>query len=294
MRFYTIELSGREHVAVLGTDGEFYLIQQMGYDVDSMNDLIRDVSDRDLEDIKAIVTDVKRLNRICGYKPDQVKILAPIPIPKQDVICIGVNYDAHIQETIEIEDFTRKEAAVYFSKRVNHMNGMDGVIPSYSFVKELDYEVELAVVLRRELFHATEAEAEEAIFGYTIINDVSARNVQHAHKQWYLGKSLDGYCPMGPCIVTKDEIADVGKLHLTCKVNGELRQDSNTSYMMTTVTRALSELSEGMTLQSGTILATGTPGGVAMGMAEPKWLQSGDVVECEIEGIGVLRNVIGS
>lgn len=293
MRFFTIELAGMEHVAVAAADGELYLIQQMGHDYDTMNDLIRYISDDELEDIRQTVGNLKRLNRICGYKYDQVKILPPIPVPRQDVICIGVNYREHIGETKHIDDFTDKEATVYFSKRVNRMNGDGGVIPNYSFVDSLDYEVELGVVIRNDTFGATLENAEDAIFGYTIINDVSARNVQREHKQWYLGKSLDGYTPMGPCIVTKDEIEDVHNLTLTTKVNGELRQNSNTCCMMTTVEQAIVELSQGMTLQAGTIIATGTPGGVAMGMKEPKWLKSGDRVECEIIGIGKLTNIVG-
>ena len=136
-------------------------------------------------------------------------------------------------------------------------------------------------------------DASDYIVGYTIINDVSARNLQFKHNQWYFGKSLDGYTPMGPVIVTSDEIGDAHNLDVFCYVNGEKRQSSNTSLMITTVEEAIEELSTGMTLKAGTIIATGTPGGVALGMPEPKYLQSGDVVRCEIENIGILENVIG-
>jgi 2-keto-4-pentenoate hydratase/2-oxohepta-3-ene-1,7-dioic acid hydratase in catechol pathway len=163
----------------------------------------------------------------------------------------------------------------------------------YDFVDSLDYEVELGVILGRDAFRVSKEEALSYVMGYTIINDVSARNVQRRHQQWYLGKSLDGYTPMGPCIVTADEIGDIHDLDISCYVNDEKRQSSNTSYMITTVEEAIAELSRGMTLKAGTIIATGTPGGVAMGMNPPKFLKEGDVVRCEISGIGQLVNTVG-
>ena len=156
----------------------------------------------------------------------------------------------------------------------------------------LDYEVELGVILGKDVKNVSPKEALDAVFGYTIINDVSARNVQTRHKQWYLGKSLDGFTPIGPCIVTADEITDPQNLDIKCYVNGELRQNSNTKYMMQTVAGAISELSQGMTLLAGTIIATGTPSGVGMGMEPPCFLKKGDVVTCEIESIGVLENTV--
>ena len=162
----------------------------------------------------------------------------------------------------------------------------------YDFVDSLDYEAELGVIIGKDAFHVSKEEAGDYIFGYTVINDVSGRNVQKRHQQWYLGKSLDGYTPMGPCIVTADEIGDAHDLPIRCSVNGELRQNSNTKYMITSVEEAVAELSQGMILQKGTVIATGTPAGVAMGMNPPVWLKSGDEVCCEIGKIGVLRNVV--
>ncbi len=147
-------------------------------------------------------------------------------------------------------------------------------------------------MLKKDAFNITPEEASDHIMGYTIINDVSARNIQLKHQQWYRGKSLDGYTPMGPCIVTKDEIADAHDLKISCYVNDEKRQDSNTRYMITTVEEAISELSQGMTLKAGTVIATGTPGGVAMGMKPPVYLKKSDIVKCEIEGIGSLVNSV--
>ena len=190
-------------------------------------------------------------------------------------------------------DFKEKKAAIYFAKRVNRANDPGGRIPLYDFVDSLDYEVELGVILGRDAFCVSREEALSYVLGYTIINDVSARNVQRRHQQWYRGKSLDGYTPMGPCIVTADEIGDVHDLDISCFVNDEKRQSSNTAYMITTVEEAIAELSQGMTLKAGTIIATGTPGGVAMGMDPPKFLKKGDVVRCGIGGIGELVNVVG-
>ena len=133
----------------------------------------------------------------------------------------------------------------------------------------------------------------EYIFGYTVVNDVSARNLQTRHKQWYFGKSLDGFTPMGPCIVSADEIAFPPRLGISCLVNGQLRQDSNTGNLIAGIAEIITMLTEGMTLQAGTIIATGTPAGVGMGMTPPTFLREGDVVECRIEGLGTLRHVIG-
>ena len=149
------------------------------------------------------------------------------------------------------------------------------------------------MILKKDALNVSVDEAGEYILGYTIINDVSARNIQLKHQQWYRGKSLDGYTPMGPCIVTADEIEDAHDLNLSCHVNDEKRQESNTKYMITSVEEAISELSQGMTLKAGSIIATGTPGGVAMGMKPPVFLKKGDVVRCSIDKIGSLVNTVG-
>ena len=140
--------------------------------------------------------------------------------------------------------------------------------------------------------NVTEAEAFDYVFGYTIVNDVSARNLQTGHKQWYFGKGLDGFTPMGPCIVTADEIAFPPVLNVTSRINGETRQQSCTDCLIHPIDEIISELSQGMTLKAGTIIATGTPAGAGMGFTPPKYLKEGDEVVCEIEGIGILRNIV--
>ena len=285
MKLYVVNEDGKEFVCRQDENGCLRRFCDMGYDISDMNSLIAAFS---LEQLNGL----SMQSGGKAYAPDEVKLCAPIQ-PVRDIICLGVNYKEHIEETKDVEDLQNKEATVYFSKRVSHAGGSGDVIPSYDFVDSLDYEAELGVILGKTVKNCSREEAEAAIFGYTVINDVSGRNLQFRHKQWFRGKSLDGYTQLGPCIVTADEIGDVQALGITCRVNGELRQNSNTSLMIQPVVDAITELSQGMTLEAGTVIATGTPGGVALGMKPPVYLKSGDVVECEIEKIGRLINTVG-
>lgn len=212
------------------------------------------------------------------------------------MICLGMNYKAHLEEAAGYDAgaFAKeKPVAVYFSKRVTEAVPPEGAIRSHpGLVERLDYEVELAVILGKTARNVKAAKAGEYIFGYTVVNDVSARDVQTGHKQWYFGKSLDGFTPMGPCIVTAEEIAFPPALDISSRVNGETRQAANTALLINSIAEVLEELTAGMTLLPGTIIATGTPAGVGMGFDPPKFLKPGDVVECEIAGIGVLRNTV--
>ena len=306
MRLYTVECDGREYPAVTGRDGEMYRLDLLGIQVKDMNELIvrfdslkeeiRQKTDELYTDVSAagnVACAANEKGPAAACEPGAYRILAPVPVPMQDVVCLGVNYKSHMGDMTQGLNFTKKQDTIYFGKRVNRANDPGGRIPVYDFVDSLDYEVELGVILGRDAFRVSKEEALSCVMGYTIINDVSARNVQRRHQQWYLGKSLDGYTPMGPCIVTADEIGDIHDLDISCYVNDEKRQSSNTSYMITTVEEAIAELSRGMTLKAGTIIATGTPGGVAMGMNPPKFLKEGDVVRCEISGIGQLVNTVG-
>lgn len=308
MRLYTIEVNGKEQVAVEIKE-QMYTLETLGIQVSDMNDLIVRWGEleKPLREKMADVEMEKRVEEsVDGTTEKSVdifvsrtlsagdyKVFAPIVKPMQDIVCLGVNYHEHIEETTDIIDFTKKKDAVYFSKRVNRCTAPDGIIPNYDFVDKLDYEVELGVILKADAFQVKKEDAGSYIFGYTIINDVSARDIQMKHQQWYLGKSLDGYTPMGPCIVTADEIGDAHDLNIRCFVNGEKRQDSNTGFMITSVEEAIAELSQGMTLAKGTVIATGTPGGVGLGMTPPVFLKANDVIRCEIEKIGVLENSVG-
>ena len=162
----------------------------------------------------------------------------------------------------------------------------------HAVTQQLDYEVELAVIIGKRGRDIPVDRALDYVFGYTIMNDVTARDLQRRHEQWFKGKSLDTFAPMGPVVVHRSDIPDPQNLRLRMKVNGEVRQDASTNSMVFTVAQLLSALSAGMTIEPGDILATGTPEGVAMGRTPSPWLKAGDVVEAEVEGIGVLRNRI--
>lgn len=227
---------------------------------------------------------------------EDVTLLAPIPRPRQDVICLGMNYRDHEKEAAkyDAEAFKKeKPAAVYFSKRVSRAGDPDGDIPRYEgLVERLDYEAELAVIIGKTARNVKAENAGDYVFGYTVLNDVSARDLQTGHKQWYFGKSLDGFTPLGPCILTADETAFPPALDISCAVNGEERQRSNTALLIHSIAGVIEELSAGMTLLPGTIIATGTPAGVGMGFDPPKFLKSGDVVECTIQNIGTLKSTV--
>lgn len=235
-------------------------------------------------------------HHIASFALQDITLLAPIPRPRQDIICLGINYLEHARESAAYknEPFDQKrEEAVYFSKRVNVATPHNVPIPSHvNITQKLDYEVELGVIIGSYLYQPKNPqEALDSIFGYTIINDISARDIQQKHKQWYMGKSLEGSLPMGPCILHAQGI-DPQNLAIKSYVNGEKRQDSHTSQMICTIAHALYELSHYCALQAGSIISMGTPSGVGMGFNPPKFLQSKDEILCEIEGIGVLRNTI--
>lgn len=231
-----------------------------------------------------------------GIDLGELRLLAPIPEPRQDVICLGMNYMDHSAEAAKWgkDDFVKNAGkAVYFSKRAAYIVGPGGEIdPHFDIVDGLDYEAELAVVLGKDAYRVSKEDAFDYVLGYSILNDVSARNLQKAHKQFYFGKSLDTHTTMGPWIVTRDELPGAPELDIRCFINGERRQDSNTRYMIFGVAEVIAELSQGMTLKAGTIIAMGTPAGVGMGFEPPKYLSCGDVVRCEIDGIGVLENPV--
>lgn len=224
-----------------------------------------------------------------------VKLRAPIPRPRQNVICVGMNYVAHAIESDRARGREPKlpEVPVFFTKAATTVCGPEDVIPlDPRATKQLDYEVELAFVFGRAAKDISADDALNYVFGYTIVNDISARDLQNRHQQFFKGKSLDNSCPMGPCIVTVDEIPDPGKLHITLRVNGETRQDSNTGDLIFNIPKLIEYLTVGFTVEAGTIVSTGTPSGVGMGKTPPAWLNAGDVIEAEVEKIGVLRNTV--
>jgi len=236
-----------------------------------------------------------------GQPLESVTLLAPIPRPAKNVFCLGLNYQAHIEEgrgqrgPITADQTDRPEWPTYFTKAPTCVIGPNASIPLHPTVTErMDWEVELALVIGPGGINIPAEKAYDHVFGYTIVNDVSAREVQRRHgQQWFKGKSLDGTCPMGPWIITKDELGKADALHLECRVNGAVKQSSDTSKMIFTIPVIISGLSAGLSLEPGDVIATGTPEGVGFARNPPEFLGAGDVVECEIEGIGVLRNPVG-
>ena len=286
MKLVTYQYEGNERVGALTPDGAAIL--PLPYP--DMNTLIESASFADLLSAASAAE-----SSGASVPAAEAVLLAPIPRPRQDIICLGMNYRDHLTEAANYDSAFAKErpVTVYFSKRVSQAVAPEGFIERHAGLTErLDYENELAVILGRAARDVKAADAADYIFGYTIVNDVSAREVQTAHKQFYFGKSLDGFTPMGPCIVTADEIAFPPALGISSTVNGELRQDSNTALFLNSIQEVLEELTAGMTLLPGTIIATGTPAGVGMGFDPPKFLKSGDEVTCAIQGIGTLRNTV--
>jgi 2,4-didehydro-3-deoxy-L-rhamnonate hydrolase len=223
---------------------------------------------------------------------DAVRLKAPL-VPR-NIFCVGWNYLKHFKEGAGKRNEELPDHPAFFSKSSGTLIGPGDEIPAHKDVTaKLDYEVELTAVIGERGSDIPEASALKHVFGYTVGNDVSAREVQRRHGgQWLKGKSLDGHCPLGPWIVTSDEIPDPQQLEVSTRVNGEERQRSTTDHMIFTVADLIRRLSEGMTLQPGDVLLTGTPEGVGMGMEPPAFLAPGDVVECEVSSIGVLRNPV--
>lgn len=225
-------------------------------------------------------------------------ILAPIPRPAKNIFCVGKNYHEHAKEFASSGfDATAKEvvpeAPVVFSKPPTSVIGPHDPIPSFlDSSNSTDYEGEIAVVIGRGGRGIGEAEAYAHIFGYTIVNDVTARTLQHRHRQWILGKGIDGFCPMGPAIVTADAAGVPPKLSISTWVNGELRQRASIDDLIFGIPALIATISAAITLEPGDIIATGTPAGVGIGFTPPRFLKPGDKVRIEVPGIGVLENPV--
>ena len=225
-------------------------------------------------------------------------LLAPIPWPAKNVFCVGKNYHEHAKEFAGSGfDATAKEvvpeAPVVFSKPPTAVSGPGDAIPAFlDPTGSVDYEGELAVVIGKAGRGIRAADWAQHVFGYTIVNDVTARTLQHKHRQWILGKGIDGFCPMGPAILTADEVPDPRALRLTTHVNGELRQDAAVADLIFDIPTLIETISAGITLEPGDVIATGTPAGVGIGFSPPRFLKTGDVVRIEVTGIGVLENPV--
>jgi 2-keto-4-pentenoate hydratase/2-oxohepta-3-ene-1,7-dioic acid hydratase in catechol pathway len=222
---------------------------------------------------------------------ESVKLLAPVPRPEKNIFCIGKNYAEHAIEMGSADDIP--EHPMVFTKAPTTVVGPNSTVLSHSEITDqLDYEGELAVIIGKQGRGISREEALDYVFGYTILNDITARDIQAKHKQFFLGKSLDTSCPIGPWIVHHSAIDNPNNLDIQTYVNGELRQNSNTSNFIFDIQEIISVLSKGMTLEPGDIIATGTPAGVGKGFKPPKFLKSGDIIKIDIEKIGSLQNTI--
>ena len=216
-----------------------------------------------------------------------VKLNAPVPDPGK-ILCLGLNYRDHAEES----NMELPEYPIVFTKFSNTVIGPDDTIELPSVSKEVDYEAEFGVVIGRRAKNVSKADALDYVVGYLPFHDVSARDYQHRTSQWTLGKNFDTFGPMGPALVTADEVADPANLNISLRLNGEVMQSSNTRHLIFSVSDLIAEISSVMTLEPGNLISTGTPGGVGAARTPPVFLKDGDVVEVEIEGLGVLRNPV--
>ena len=218
----------------------------------------------------------------------EVNLMAPIPRPRKNIYCMGRNYAEHAREG----GVAPPAQPVWFTKPPTAVIGPFSPILYHAATQAMDYEAELVVVIGRRGRNIPREQALEYVFGYTVMNDVTARDLQRERGQWFKGKSLDTFAPLGPWVVHRSALPDPQRLMVRSRVNGELRQEASTADMIFPVAALVADLSRGMTLEPGDLIATGTPAGVGMGFQPPRWLQVGDVVEVEVEGIGTLRNPI--
>lgn len=257
----------------------------------NMTDIIEHMDDEQLELLRRASCEMH------GIPVGETELLSPIIRPIHDVLCVGVNYAAHLEETkraARYGDYRKKpDKTVYFSKRAYEIIGPEAdIIERTDIDPELDYEVELAVIIGKRCKDVKREDAEKVIFGYSVFNDFSSRSLQREHKQWSRGKGIDTYTAMGPCILTKDELPMPVEVDVISRVNGEVRQNSNTRMMLNDISGIIEDLSSGTTLEPGDIIATGTPAGVAMGMEQPNYLKPGDIISVEIPEIGTLTNYV--
>lgn len=223
-----------------------------------------------------------------------LRLAAPVR-PNKNVFCVGRNYLEHAKEGARAlgRELQLPEVPTFFSKAPTAIAGPEQKLQfAASISKQYDWEAELAVVIGKRVKDATEENAMDAVFGYTCLNDITARDVQRAHLQWLKGKSLDNSCPVGPWIVDRSEIPDPHRLQITLRLNGLKKQEANTGQMIFRIPRLIAELSRGMTLEPGDVIATGTPDGVGFARTPPEFFQHGDIVEVDIQKIGTLRNAV--
>lgn len=290
MRFGTLNINGRATVVIISDDGQQYR---------EVTDLVPGFSGDMVDLIARLPAGPADAQKDGSWKPVAGnKLLAPIPVPRRNIFCVGKNYHEHAKEfansgfdTSATKGEVAPAAPVVFTKAPSTVVADNDTVKSFAGVTaQLDYEAELAVIIGKPGLGIKKADALNHVWGYAIFNDVTARDLQQKHRQWFLGKSMDTFGPLGPWIVTADEVGDPTNLNLKCWINGELRQDANTSDLIFDIPTIIETISAGMTLQPGDIIATGTPAGVGIGFNPPKFLKSGDEMKISIDKLGTLTN----
>lgn len=296
MKFIRFSINNSEQLGAYTLDGE-RILSLSSFFKEPFTDfisLMTEVSDKDLMALREVLDNPEA--SLTYFLEKDVKILSPIKRPIHDIICVGVNYQEHLEETrraLNRTTYDHVPKTVYFSKRANEILGPDDRVNArFDLDDQVDYEVELAVIIGKGGKQIKREQAQDHIFGYSILNDLSSRIIQKERVQWYLGKSLDNYCAMGPVIVHQSRLPLPLELDIKSYVNGELRQNANTRQMIHNVASIIEDLSRYITLEPGDIIATGTPSGVGLGFTPPRFLKSGDAVTCEIAGIGSLTNYV--
>src|SRR5690554_545409 len=295
MKFVTYLNRNKEHPGVLSRDERSVYSLDRIFGVGRFPSMVDFIEKADEDHIRKVEKTLKE-ESIKALSLEEVSILSPITRPVHDIICVGVNYADHLKESqsvIKDGNLDKVTKPVYFSKRTTRIMGPDEDIKGeFDLDVEFDYEVELAVVIGKMGRDIPEDRVEDYIFGYSIFNDLSSRRLQREHIQWYKGKSLDGYSVMGPVILHKSQLPFPMEVDVISRVNGEVRQSSNTKMLINDIATLISDFSKGITLEPGDIIATGTPAGVGMGLKPPRFMKRGDEIQCEIPQIGVLTNKI--
>lgn len=299
MKFLTYRYQNETCIGILSKNEQFVMeISSIlkGKKFGQMVDFIKTVTEEELKLIEEFAS-TEGDQVPSAYIPLQsVKVCSPIERPIHDIICIGVNYEAHLNESrkaFEGGSFKEPDRTVYFSKRATRIMGQEDFIEGrLDLDEDLDYEVELAVIIGKAGKDIPRDQVEDHIFGYTILNDISSRTLQKKHSQWYRGKSLDTHTAMGPVILHKSALSLPVEVDIACLVNGEVRQQANTRLLIHGIQDLISEFSQGILLEPGDIIATGTPAGVGMSYTPKRYLKTGDEVCCRIQGIGELINHI--
>ncbi|WP_216828361.1 fumarylacetoacetate hydrolase family protein [Alkalihalobacterium elongatum] len=300
MRFATFELKGLQRIGFISNDDARIIdlekvLTSKGSTIGIPKTLLEaiDFGEAFIHEVRSSIEWLGQRN-IADYSflfsDQEVKLVAPIPRPKKNIFCVGKNYAAHAIEMGSEKDIP--EHLLMFTKAPTAVIGPEEYVLNHAHLtNELDYEGEIAIIIGKKGKAIKEEEALDYIFGYTLLNDITARDLQKKHKQFFLGKSLDTTCPIGPWITHSSVIKDK-ELKIETRVNGELRQQGSTDQMIFSIPTILSVISQGMTLEPGDIIATGTPSGVGSGFNPPKYLKSGDCIEVIVDELGVLKNVI--